>query len=210
MSILHQVEAATPHAVPNTALADREGRGQWWRFLLITVIAIIMIIPVLVTVILSFRPGNTSTASGFTFENFTYVFTSTDTLKWLRNSLFVTVSTVIVSVVVAAPAGSLKRWSRVVWGTVMGVVIGLLSSGSPQNLPSKTEQRRPDHRSGPELRVLAGTGQGRRATAPTIIEVWSAGAAGGGCTPQAAQSTMPGGARSSPSNRAEMSTHVWG
>ena len=55
--------------------------------------------------ILSFKPGVTSTVTGFTFENFKYVFTSTDTLKWLRNSLLVTLGTMIVSVLVAAPAG---------------------------------------------------------------------------------------------------------
>ena len=105
MSILHEVEAATPHPVSNTALADKESKGQWWRFVLIAVISVVMIIPVAVTVILSFKPGVTSTVSGFTFENFKYVFTSTDTLKWLRNSLLVTLGTMVVSVLVAAPAG---------------------------------------------------------------------------------------------------------
>jgi multiple sugar transport system permease protein len=105
VSILHEVEAATPHAAPNATSADREGKGRWWRFALIAVISIIMIIPVLVTVILSFRPGSNSTTTGFTFENFRFVFTSTDTLKWLGNSLAVTIGTMLVSVMVAAPAG---------------------------------------------------------------------------------------------------------
>jgi multiple sugar transport system permease protein len=105
VSILHQVEAAAPHPVQNSALADRASRGQWGRFALIFVISVIMIIPVLVTVLLAFRPGATSTTTGFTFENFKYVFTSTDTLRWLGNSLAVTIGTMVVSVVVAAPAG---------------------------------------------------------------------------------------------------------
>ena len=46
MSILHEVEAATPHPASNTALADKESKGQWWRFVLIAVISVIMIIPV--------------------------------------------------------------------------------------------------------------------------------------------------------------------
>ena len=105
MSILHEVEAATPEPAQNSATADRESRGQWWRFALIAIISIIMIIPVVITVILSLRPGLTSTTTGFTFENFKYVFTSTDTVKWLANSLAVTIGTMVVSVIVAAPAG---------------------------------------------------------------------------------------------------------
>jgi multiple sugar transport system permease protein len=105
VSILHEVEAATPHAAKNSTSADREGKGRWWRVALIAVISIIRIIPVLVTVTLSFRPGSNSTTTGFTFENFRFVFTSTDTLKWLGNSLAVTIGTMLVSVMVAAPAG---------------------------------------------------------------------------------------------------------
>ena len=40
-----------------------------------------------------------------TLENFTYVFANTDVLLWLSNSLGVTLATVAVSIVVAAPAG---------------------------------------------------------------------------------------------------------
>jgi multiple sugar transport system permease protein len=48
--------------------------------------------------------GSTST-SKFTLENFVSIFRETDVLTWLRNSLTVTLVTVLVSVAVAAPAG---------------------------------------------------------------------------------------------------------
>ena len=52
------------------------------------------------------RPGSfTTSTSFFTLQNFSYVFANTDVLLWLTNSLGVTIATVIVSVVVAAPAG---------------------------------------------------------------------------------------------------------
>jgi multiple sugar transport system permease protein len=48
--------------------------------------------------------GSSSTAK-FTLENFVSIFRQTDVLTWLRNSMTVTVITVLVSVAVAAPAG---------------------------------------------------------------------------------------------------------
>lgn len=81
-------------------------RGQWWRFALIAVITVIMLVPVVVVIWLALRPSTLSNSSAFlTLENFTYVFSNTKTLTWLGNSLAVTLSTVLVSVVVAAPAG---------------------------------------------------------------------------------------------------------
>ena len=54
MSILHEVEAATPHP-SNTALADKESKGQWWRFGLIAVISVIMIIFVMIASVIYVR-----------------------------------------------------------------------------------------------------------------------------------------------------------
>lgn len=81
-------------------------RGQWWRFAAVVVICLIVLIPVFVTVLLAFRPTSTSTTTDLlTLENFANVFANTDVVTWLRNSLTVTCSVVVVSVVVAAPAG---------------------------------------------------------------------------------------------------------
>jgi multiple sugar transport system permease protein len=61
---------------------------------------------VAVVLFLAFTPAVTSTTSGgFTLENFSSVFANTDVVLWLQNSLLVTLGTVIVSVIVAAPAG---------------------------------------------------------------------------------------------------------
>jgi multiple sugar transport system permease protein len=79
---------------------------RWVRFAIVLVITAIALVPVAVVIVLSLRPGSASTSHAtITFENLSNIFKNTDTLKWLRNSLVVTLSVVVVSVVVAAPAG---------------------------------------------------------------------------------------------------------
>jgi multiple sugar transport system permease protein len=97
--------SATLGQVKRTSLKTREQKGQWWRFLLILVITALVIAPILAVFYLSTQPGQNSTATGFTFENFVRVFTGTDVLIWVRNSLIVALVTVVVAVAVAAPAG---------------------------------------------------------------------------------------------------------
>jgi multiple sugar transport system permease protein len=80
-------------------------RGQWWRFLLILVITLIVITPILAVLYLATQPGQNSSAQGFTLENFPKVFGGTDVLIWLSNSLIVALVTVVAAVAVAAPAG---------------------------------------------------------------------------------------------------------
>ncbi len=80
-------------------------RGRWWRFLVILVVTIVVLVPIAAVVWLSLQPGLGSSATGITLENFGLVFTQTNVLGWLTNSLTVTLVTVLVAVVVAAPAG---------------------------------------------------------------------------------------------------------
>jgi multiple sugar transport system permease protein len=80
-------------------------RGQWGRFLGILVITAIVLIPIVAVVILSVTPSLGSTATGLTLENFGTAFTQTNVGTWLVNSLICTLATVVVAVVVAAPAG---------------------------------------------------------------------------------------------------------
>jgi multiple sugar transport system permease protein len=88
-------------------------RGKWWRFALLLVICALVLVPVLAVLWLSVRPSAQSTSTAtFTLENFVRVFTQTQTLTWLANSLLVTLATVLVSVVVAAPAGYVLSRSR--------------------------------------------------------------------------------------------------
>jgi multiple sugar transport system permease protein len=105
MAILHEsVHTATEPQVLRTSTGGSGAR--WLRFAIVLAITAVAVVPVVVVVYLAVRPGVNSTShASLTFENFTNIFNNTDTLKWLRNSLFVTVSTVVVSVVVAAPAG---------------------------------------------------------------------------------------------------------
>jgi len=86
--------------------ADRAPRGSWAKFVLVLVITALVLVPIVAVVVLSLQPalGSTSTAK-FTLENFGNIFVQTQVLLWLRNSMVVTVGTVLVSVAVAAPAG---------------------------------------------------------------------------------------------------------
>ncbi|HKU10724.1 carbohydrate ABC transporter permease [Sinomonas sp.] len=103
---------ASAQSVPREPGSRRRGmqeaelRGRWWRFLVILIITAIVLVPIAAIFLLSLQPslGSTST-SEFTFENFANIFSQTGVLTWLNNSLLVTFVTVVVSVVVAAPAG---------------------------------------------------------------------------------------------------------
>jgi len=86
-------------------LSEAGMRGRWWRFTLILAITAIVLVPIMVVVVLSLTPAPGSTATGLTFENITGVFSKTLAGTWLQNSLITTLSTVVVSVAVAAPAG---------------------------------------------------------------------------------------------------------
>ena len=102
MTILEETIAAAPRVKRHKSVKHRY---RWLRFAIVLVITAIALVPVAVVVILALRPGAGSTSHGLTFENFTHIFRTTDTPRWLLNSLLVTGGTVIVSVIVAAPAG---------------------------------------------------------------------------------------------------------
>jgi multiple sugar transport system permease protein len=80
--------------------------AKWWRFLALLVITAVVLVPVGAVLLLSLRPGPASgSTASFGLANFAYVFTKTQTLTWLANSVGVTLGVVVVSVAVAAPAG---------------------------------------------------------------------------------------------------------
>jgi multiple sugar transport system permease protein len=86
-------------------LSEIGERGKWWRLLAILVITAIVLVPIVSVVILSLTPSLGSTSTGLTIENFGTVFAETSVGTWLGNSLLVAVVTVVVAVLVAAPAG---------------------------------------------------------------------------------------------------------
>lgn len=91
---------------------EQSKRGGWWRFLLIIVVTAVVLVPIVAVVGLSFQPGLGSTMTGFTIENYVDIFTQTAVVTWLKNSLTVTIITVVVAVVVAAPAGYVLSRAR--------------------------------------------------------------------------------------------------
>ncbi|RKR73105.1 carbohydrate ABC transporter permease [Frondihabitans australicus] len=91
---------------------EQRKRGGWWRFTLILIVTAVVLVPIVAVVGLSFQPGLGSTANGFTFENYSLIFSQTAVLTWLQNSLTVTVVTVVIAVAVAAPAGYVLSRAR--------------------------------------------------------------------------------------------------
>jgi len=105
MTALHETVAAAPPVVRQKRPPTKD-RFKWARFAIVLVITAVALVPVAVVIILAFRPGASSSShAAITFENFSNIFKNTHTLRWLANSLMVTLSTVVVSVAVAAPAG---------------------------------------------------------------------------------------------------------
>jgi multiple sugar transport system permease protein len=80
--------------------------AKWWRFVALLVITAVVLVPVGAVLLLSLGPGVASGShAAFGLANFTHVFGSTQALRWLANSVGVTLAVVLVSVAVAAPAG---------------------------------------------------------------------------------------------------------
>lgn len=107
-AVLHTTAEAgqVPGTTTKPAVLPEPGmRGRWWRFALVLLLTAIVLIPIMVTIVLSLTPGRTSIANGLTLENFGYIFSETLATTWLQNSLITTMATVVVSVAVAAPAG---------------------------------------------------------------------------------------------------------
>jgi multiple sugar transport system permease protein len=81
-------------------------RGQWARFTAVLIVTLLVLIPVFAVFVLAVQPPTAEAGNSVgPFSSFVYIFTKTATLQWLRNSLEVTLVTVVVSVAVAAPAG---------------------------------------------------------------------------------------------------------
>lgn len=98
--------ATKPAVRPGSRHPDAGTRGGTAaRFVVLLVVTAIVLVPILAVVGLSLQPALGSAATGLTLENFVNIFSQTDVLRWLRNSMSVTLVTVVVSVAVAAPAG---------------------------------------------------------------------------------------------------------
>jgi multiple sugar transport system permease protein len=101
----HSAATVSPRPAPRRKSRPLDERGRWWRFVVILFVTMIVIVPIVAVGYLSLQPGQGSSATGFTFENFGLVFTQTNVVYWLENSLGVTLVTVVIAVAVAAPAG---------------------------------------------------------------------------------------------------------
>src|SRR5690606_15635158 len=117
---LHHHPGTDQH-VADPAAADQEGERDmtglsasrngaraaipYWRILVAALATTILLLPIGAVAWLSLRPRIGSALTGPTFDNFIYVFTTTDVLRWTANSLMVSLFSAVASVLVAAPAG---------------------------------------------------------------------------------------------------------
>ncbi|MCL2516298.1 MAG: carbohydrate ABC transporter permease [Microbacteriaceae bacterium] len=109
-------------------LGEQGERGKWWRLLAIFVITLIMIIPIIAVFVLSVTPSQNSTATGFTLENFAHVFTQTEVVYWLENSLLIAAVTVVVCIIVASPAGYVLSRGRNKWVSSYALILFVVQS----------------------------------------------------------------------------------
>jgi multiple sugar transport system permease protein len=84
-------------------------RWRWLRFGILLIVTVVLLIPVGAVVMLAFKPTN---GAGFTLRNFSYVVGHTQVVAWLLNSLQVSLVTVLISVIVGAPAGYVLSRSK--------------------------------------------------------------------------------------------------
>lgn len=109
-----------------SALAETTGgRIRWVRFSALTLIAAVVLVPLAAVVLLSLQPAFGSSSQGFTFENYVSVFSQTAIGTWLGNSFLVSLVTVVVAIVVAAPAGYVlsRGRGRLVSGYSLGLFV---------------------------------------------------------------------------------------
>lgn len=89
-----------------TSSSGKMTGGDIARFVGLIVFTAIVLVPIAVTLFLALRPGPYSGNDALiTFDNFVRVFQDTLALEWFKNSFLVAMITVLISVIVAAPAG---------------------------------------------------------------------------------------------------------
>jgi multiple sugar transport system permease protein len=101
------VPATSPRVTSRKPSAtEAELKGRWWRFAVLLLVTAITIVPIVAVLYLSTQPAlGSQVTAPFTLENFANVFSGTNVLLWLQNSMVVTLITVAIAVAVAAPAG---------------------------------------------------------------------------------------------------------
>jgi multiple sugar transport system permease protein len=88
----------------------RRRRARWIRFIVVTVFALVALVPILVIVLNSVLPpaalvsGGVTLAHGLTGANYSYVIHNTTAPLYLRNSLIVALSTAFLTILIGAPA----------------------------------------------------------------------------------------------------------
>ena len=90
---------------PSTVRPSQKSKIPYWRIVVAALATMILLVPIGAVFWLALRPRIGSSLTGPTLDNFVYIFTTTDVLRWTGNSLVVSLISALASVLVAAPAG---------------------------------------------------------------------------------------------------------
>ncbi len=97
-------------AVVVRPVGRRHRRARWIRFTVVTIFALVALVPILVIALNSFLPpaalvsGGITLGHGLTVANYSYVIHNTTAPLYLRNSLIVALSTAFLTILIGAPA----------------------------------------------------------------------------------------------------------
>jgi multiple sugar transport system permease protein len=103
----HQRDAAAPPARHRRIDSRPRIRRNWWGFGFLVVLTAVALIPIAIVVISSVMPGfgRGGPPGPVTLNGFVFLFQFGPVLTWIANSVMVTGATVIVAVLIGAPAG---------------------------------------------------------------------------------------------------------
>ncbi|HUB71574.1 MAG TPA: carbohydrate ABC transporter permease [Acidimicrobiales bacterium] len=116
-TVATQALGQTGTAVASTSTAlqgpTKRKKGYWGYTAVLFVITAVALVPIGVTVWEAFTPQVSSTSHAtLTWANFSYVFSQTGVFTWLRNSGIVAVTTMLLAICVACPAGYVLSRAR--------------------------------------------------------------------------------------------------
>jgi multiple sugar transport system permease protein len=104
------MSAVVVPAPPARSLQRRRQRSRWIRLVVVSLFALVALVPILVILLNSFLPpgafvsGGLTFAHGLTANNYQYILDQTTALLYLRNSLIVAGVTAALTIVIGAPA----------------------------------------------------------------------------------------------------------
>jgi len=119
-----EVQSARQVRVPSPSVAVK----RWLSFAVMLVVTCVVLVPLGTVLWLSLRPPASLGTSGLSLASFNYIFENSQVLAWLRNSLALTLTATVFTVVISAPAGYVISRSRSRFVAGYSLVLFILQS----------------------------------------------------------------------------------